>query len=488
MFFATINESCQISFSEASLLSELLYRAGEYIAMPCGGKGTCGNCKVIAKGALSPLSEKEKNVLTPKELEQGFRLACQAKAIGDVSITAKAVPMEIAVDCTIENAPLSYDRTDGLVIDIGTTTVAAVLYQNQKPIKVITDANRQRICGADVISRITFEKDHPGMASKLLREQIAEMLSACGNPKNTIVVANTAMLHFLTGQSVLPLGEAPYAVNDLFGKEYSVADVPCYLPPCVSAFVGADITAGILASQMTEKSEASMLVDFGTNGELAYFDGENLYTASTAAGPAFEGADIFHGMPAQPGAVDRVWTENGSIRYTTIGNTIARGICGSGLVDILAVMLECGALEDSGRLNSHHPFCKKDHHGKLCFALPESNVIIRASDIRKLQLAKGAIHAGMITLADKVDTLYIAGGFGSYLHPENAQKIGLLPKDFAKQIKVLGNTALYGGGMLLFSDTMREKCENLAKKCQSVAFHQNPAFTEHYIDNMQFEA
>ncbi|MBQ7792061.1 MAG: DUF4445 domain-containing protein [Clostridia bacterium] len=488
MFFAVVNETCQISFSEATLLSELLYRAGEYITMPCGGKGICGNCKVIAKGELSPLSEKEKEVLTPDELKQGFRLACQAKATGDVSITAKVVPMAIAVDCSIESDSLSYDRTDGLVIDIGTTTIAAILYQDKKPVKIITEENCQRGCGADVISRITFEKDHPGMASRLLGGQITEILSVCGNPKNTVIVANTAMLHFLTEQSVLPLGEAPYSAHDLFGKEYVISNTPCYLPPCVSAFVGADITAGILASQMAEKPETSMLVDFGTNGELAYFDGKSLYTASTAAGPAFEGADIFHGMPAQPGAVDHVWIENGNIRYTTIGNTIARGICGSGLVDLLAVMLECGALEESGSLNPHHPLCKKDHHGKICFALPESNVILRASDIRKLQLAKGAIHAGMITLAEKVDTLYIAGGFGSYLNPENAQKIGLLPKDFAKEIKVLGNTALCGGGMLLFSDEMRQKVAEIAQSCQSVAFHQNPTFTEHYIDKMQFEA
>lgn len=486
MYQATVNEIKTLSFSEETLLSELLFQAGEYIAMPCGGKGVCGGCKVIARGKLSPVTDKEREVLSPKELEQGVRLACKAKAIGDVFITAIAVPIDVAIDCSLEQEPLTYDKTDGLVIDIGTTTIAAMLYQNKQPVKIITEENRQTMCGADVISRIAFEKDHPGMASKLLQNQVADILSACRFPKHTVIAANTAMLHFLTGQSVLPMGESPYSVADLFGKDYLLSEVPCYLPPCISAFVGADITAGILASRMTEQQETSMLVDLGTNGEIAYFDGAKIHTASTAAGPAFEGADIFMGMPAQPGAVDHVFYENGKITYTTIGNTMAKGICGSGLVDILAVMRKCGALEESGTLNQDHPFCERDHHGKPCFHLPDSKVMIRASDIRKLQLAKAAIHAGMLTLAENVDTLYIAGGFGSKLNPENAEEIGLLPKGFAKQIKVLGNTALYGGTLLLFSDEERKKISEIASLCETVNLSTNPIFTEHYINKMQF--
>ncbi len=486
MYQATVNQIKTLSFSEETLLSELLFRAGEYIAMPCGGKGICGGCKVIAKGNLSPVTEKEQEMLSPEELEQGVRLACKAKAVGDVFITARAVPLDVAIDCSLEQEPLTYDRTDGLVIDIGTTTVAAVLYQDRKPKKIITEENRQAMCGADVISRIAFEKDHPGMASQLLQNQVADILSACGFPKHTVIAANTAMLHFLTGQSVLSMGEAPYSTADLFGKDYFISGVPCYLPPCVSAFVGADITAGILASRMTEQQETSMLVDLGTNGEIAYFDGKKIHTASTAAGPAFEGADIFMGMPAQPGAVDHVFYDNGKITYTTIGNTIAKGICGSGLVDILAVMRKCGALEENGSLNQAHPFCQRDHHGKICFRLPDSKVIIRAADIRKLQLAKAAIHAGMLTLAEKVDTLYIAGGFGSKLNPENAKNIGLLPKGFAKQIKVLGNTALCGGALLLFSDENHQKISEIASLCETVDLSTNSTFTEHYIDKMQF--
>lgn len=454
--------------------------------MPCGGKGTCGNCKVAAQGALSPVTEEEQKHLTQAELEQGIRLACKAYAIGDVTITATAVPMEIAIDSSLGDSFLPEDNTDGVVIDIGTTTVAAIQYRNRQPVKTITQANYQATCGADVISRISFEEEHPGLASQLLRRQVGEILSAFEHPQNTVIVANTAMLHFLTGQSVLSMGKAPYTTADLFGKEYTVSDFPCYLSPCISAFVGGDITAGILATRMTEQKERSMLLDLGTNGEIAYFDGNRLFAASTAAGPAFEGATIFMGMPAQPGAVDRVWIENGVVRYTTVGNTIAKGICGSGLVDLLAVMLECGAMEDSGSLNPDHPLCKPDHHGKICFALPESNVILRASDVRKLQLAKGAIRAGMLTLAETVDTLYIAGGFGSYLNPENAQKIGLLPKKFCKRIESVGNAALSGGKLMTFSLKAREKALSIATGCNMLDLSQNPIFTQHYIDSMQF--
>ena len=486
MSMAVINGGNPFFFDGEICLSELLRKYGVLISLPCGGKATCGKCKVTAKGSLSPLSEKEKNLLTEEEIKEGIRLACVAKATGDVSITAKELPPVVEIDFSLENSDISFDFTDGLVIDIGTTTVAAIVYQNKMPVKIMTEPNYQCSYGADIITRIAAEKDHPGALYRLLNHQIEAIVSSFGTPKNTVIVANTTLLHFLTGQPVEQLGKAPYVCKDLFGKEYSLFQTTCYLTPCISAFVGGDITAGILATRMTESSRKSMLVDLGTNGEIAYWDGASLHAASTAAGPAFEGAGIFMGMPAKPGAVNHVSYQNGVIRYTTVGNTKALGICGSGIIDALAVMKKTGVLEESGALCNEHSLCSLDFHGKPCFRIPGTEVILRQEDIRKLQLAKSAIHAGMLTLANEVDTLYFSGGFGSGIDFRNAELIGLLPKNFAKEVKILGNTALFGGTLALFSKANREKLSQIATGCKTIPLHQNPEFTNRYIEAMSF--
>lgn len=486
MYQVTVNNKISLSFTEELCLSEILSRCGLLISVPCGGQGVCGKCKVIAQGSLSPLTETERNHLTQQEIAQGFRLACVARATGDVSITAEEIPQVVEIDFSLEHCNISHDFTDGLVIDIGTTTIAAVLYRNKKPSKVITEVNYQTSYGADVITRIAAERNHSGVLYSLLQHQIENMIAACNYPKNTVIVANTVMLHFLTGQNVLPLGEAPYQTADLFGKTYPLFGTTCYLAPCISAFVGGDITAGILASRMTEKEESAMLVDLGTNGEIAYYNKNKLFTASTAAGPAFEGAGIFMGMPAKAGAINSVSLTNGTITYTTVGNTKPKGICGSGIIDALAVMKQTGVLEESGTFLEEHPLCSLDFHGRPCFRIPGTEVILTREDIRALQLAKGAIHAGMLTLAKQVDTLYLSGGFGSKIKIENAEYIGLLPKHFAKTTVALGNTALCGGVLALFSKEERRKLSEIAAMSQSVLFHQNPDFTDRYIEAMLF--
>ena len=489
MFEAIINRKAAFPFCEEILLSELLRRAGDLITMPCSGNGTCGNCKVIATGSLSPLTEKEQGSLTEEEIKRGVRLACQARATGDVSIMAESLAPIVEIDFSLDDYPITYDDTDGLVIDIGTTTIAAILYEEKNIVKKITEENHQVSYGADVISRIAFEKEHPHLLSNLLQKQVEEIINQCNRPKNIVIVANTVMLHFLTGQDVSTLGVAPYTPSDFFGKEYSFCGVRCYLAPCISAFVGADITAGILASRMTESNQTAMLVDLGTNGEIACFDGNTLYTASTAAGPAFEGAGIFMGLPAKPGAIDRVSVTDGVISHHVIGDAIPHGISGSGIVDVLSVMKTIGVLEESGCLVEEHPHCQRDHHGKPCFIIPNTNVIIRASDIRKLQLAKAAIQAGILTLAkeaDAVHTLYLSGGFGSKINAKNAEAIGLLPKNFAENTKALGNTALFGGTLALFSKDARKRMHEIAKNAQTIPLHENAGFTEKYMEAMSF--
>ena len=247
-----------------------------------------------------------------------------------------------------------------------------------------------------------------------------------------------------------------------------------YLPPCIAAFIGADTVTATLASDLREIPETALLCDIGTNGEMVLWHENTLYACSTAAGPAFEGAGISMGMGGKTGAIDRVWVTDGEIHAHVIGEADPVGLCGSGLVDAVAALLDTELLDDDPAVISHP-------------------VEIIQEDIRAVQLAKSAIHAGMRTLihtarldCDDVATLYIAGGFGSYLNVQSAGKIGLLPEELTDRVTVLGNAALTGASMLLLCADLRPACETLAKETQVVELAANPVFVSEYMERMMF--
>ncbi|MBQ7519679.1 MAG: DUF4445 domain-containing protein, partial [Clostridia bacterium] len=253
-----------------------------------------------------------------------------------------------------------------------------------------------------------------------------------------------------------------------------------YLPACMHAFVGADITCAVLAGRLCEQKGVSLLCDVGTNGELALWKDGVLRVTSTAAGPAFEGAGISCGCGSVRGAVDRVFYRDGQVKAHTIGEERAVGVCGSGLIDGVAAALFLGAVDETGAMDGDF------------FELAE-NVRLKPVDIRAVQLAKAAVAAGIDTLLDEagiraedVSAFLIAGGFGSHLDVENAAAIGLFPKALASKAQVLGNAALSGAGRLLLNVNERERAREIVRLAKHVDLGGNPAFNQHYMDRMMF--
>ena len=487
----------EISVEQGTLLSDVVG-----MEKPCGGHGRCGKCKVIAHGTLSALTENEKKHLTPEEIENGVRLACVTSALGACEIytleqSEKTQIVTGGTSVITELAPAFSDY--GVAIDIGTTTLAARLYDARG--SVLAEASRlnpQIEWGADVISRI--EASLAGKAKELaaairraLDEIISELATVAKIDSKLIdaitVTGNTVMLYLLTEESVEPLSHAPFEAKRLFGETVAAGELgllslnpnaEIYLPRCISAFVGADTTCAIISTDMCSNGKITMLADIGTNGEMAIWNGGKLTVCSTAAGPAFEGVGISMGMRGAVGAIDKVSLNNGEICAHVIGNIDAKGICGSGLIDAIACLLDADVIDETG-------FLEDDEITLL------SPVTLTQNDIRMVQLAKSAICAGMLTLLDTrelsvsdVEDIYIAGGFGNYLNIMNAEKIGLLPPDVHAKVKVVGNAALDGASILLLNSAKRSVANAMSDRAETLNLSANKVFSDHYIMGMMF--
>jgi uncharacterized 2Fe-2S/4Fe-4S cluster protein (DUF4445 family) len=469
----------------------------------CGGHGKCGKCKVVARGELSEISPTERERLTAVEIAQGIRLACMTRVLGDCEVSTSlpsSSSHRIVSEANMPQIDLdpSFKRL-GMALDIGTTTLAARLYDTEG--KLLSDAvalNPQSLFGADVISRIeaSLAKNADKLA-QLIRDAISSLaLELCKNAGREsreidalVLTGNTAMLYLLTESSPLALSRAPFAADKLFGEEIDalalgidiLADgAKIYLPPCISAFVGADTVCALLSSELCDSSESGLLVDIGTNGEMALWKDGNLSVCSTAAGPAFEGVGISSGMRGESGAIDKVAILNGKLCPHVIGEAQARGICGSGIVDAAACMLELELMDETGFI--------EDETVELA-----EGVELTQQDIRALQLAKSAIYAGICTLAAKsnceltgISRLIVAGGFGNYLNMISAARIGLLPSEMLGKISVVGNAALAGASMLLLDKKLLKKASAIAQSATVAELASDPIFSELYMNSMLF--
>ncbi len=474
------------------------------LPLPCGGHGKCGKCKVLGTGALSPLSESEKAALTASELEKGIRLACHTLAVGECEVSLLSTgdaKNKILTDAQSNLSAANPAFAEyGAAIDIGTTTLAAKLYNRCGAcLAEYGLMNPQSVWGADVISRI--EASMSGEAQKMataICAAIDESLTALARSANinvkaidaVVLTGNTAMLHLLTKTSVEPLSHAPFDAKRLFGESLTAgelglqapkADAEVYLPSCISAFVGADMVCALLASGICDQSNTALLADIGTNGEMGLWHDEKLTVCSTAAGPAFEGVGISMGMSGADGAIDRVTLDGNKLRAHVIGETTPRGICGSGLVDAVACLLKSETLDETGYLEDD----------PATIAAP---VVLTQQDIRMIQLAKSAICAGLCTLLQNADTateqvsvLYIAGGFGSYLNIKSAGEIGLIPSELTDRVSVIGNAALTGAAMLLLDRDLRDQAARLAQDAEVSDLASSPVFSELYMNGMMFE-
>ena len=488
---------------EGSLLSDELRNYRSAPDMPCGGRGRCGKCLVWAEGGLDDPSPREQEYLTPDQLAQGVRLACCAHITGDlrVRLTPPRVVSQICtqgVDRPLGNDPVF--SVLGGAVDIGTTTLAARLYDRTGLLATASAPNPQRDFGADVISRVGKAMEgHAGALAACVRQGVnGLLLDLCKQAGRSVheidglvVTGNTAMLHLLTETDPSPLAAAPFAAEELFGVQRPARtlgltgspDCTVWLPRCMSAFVGGDITTALLAAGLCEGQDTALLADIGTNGEIALWKNGALLCCSTAAGPAFEGANLSQGMQGAPGAIDHVGVENGALVLHTIEEQPARGICGSGVADLLAALLELEILDETGLLDD----------GEEQWDLTE-NVAFTQADVRQVQLAKSAVRSGIETLLhearlepEDVAELAVAGGFGSFLDLHSAAAIGLIPPELEEACRVIGNAALSGAAMLLWDRDLWARSVALADSARTVDLAGSRFFMDRYVENMMFE-
>ena len=498
-----MNQKVKISANGKSVLVDFgtLLSDALFIEKPCGGRGACGKCKVVARGALSEMSASERERLTEREMLDGVRLACMTAVLGDCEVFLRKGEEDGKIVSDGHFPPFSpapiFSRY-GVAIDIGTTTLVARLFDQAG--EMLTEAsslNPQAEFGADVISRVEAAlAGKSEMLAKAIQTAIDQLLRSLARQARIdakeidglVITGNTVMLSLLTKENVTSFSCAPFALGRTFGEELVAAQLSLssvratakiYLPPCISAFVGADMTCAILSTRLCEKATA-MVADIGTNGEMALWHKGRLTVCSTAAGPAFEGVGISMGMRAAAGAIDKIELVGGELLAHVIGGGSPRGICGSGLVDAAATMLLRGDLDESGDMEE----------SPTVIAAPVS---VSAEDIRALQLAKSAICAGMLTLmeteaanASELDALYVAGGFGHFLNVRNAARIGLFPSALAKKASAVGNAALAGATLLLLSADERQRAEEIASKAIHLPLATNPIFSRHYLEGMSF--
>mgnify|MGYP006070305651 FL=1 len=481
-------------------LGQLLERRGG-LSMPCGGMGRCGKCRVLLSGLASPPEEAELRLLSEEERKKGVRLACRVRLEGPcrVRLLREEAP-EILLETGREPAgnrifPPLFKKL-GAAVDIGTTTLAASLYDESGRIAQAGLANPQASFGADVISRIEKSLSGEGQALaasvvqgiECLLEELADRAGRRAAAIDAVVITgNTAMLYLLTRRNPQALSRAPFAADWLAGEWMEAKDLgfaslnaKVYLPPCISAFVGADITTALLATDMGRDDRVRMLADIGTNGEVVLQKGGRLLCCSTAAGPAFEGAGLSMGMQGRPGAISHVEWNGSDFAVQVIGNVPASGICGSGVIDAVNALRESGQMDETGYLEEGEAYLT-------------DRVKLTQEDIRKVQLAKSAVCAGMKAMLDWSDTkteelseLLVAGGFGSSVNLENAAAIGLILPLAPSSIRVCGNAALTGAAMLLTGEKGTGEACGLVQKAETVNLAANPVFQEAYIEGMYF--
>lgn len=480
-----------ISVARGSSLIDVLHEFG--VEFPCGGKGSCGKCKVkLLEGEIHTGPE-HKQRLKELGLSPEWRLACMSHADCDLVLEVGQYEAMIRADDSL----FSFEPLEGygIAVDLGTTTLVAQLVDlsNAKVLAVETALNPQRKWGSDLISRLEAALAGNGpLLTRVIREEIGNMLlKLIGERKisleKIVIVGNTVMQHFFSASDVRPLAFYPFDSPELGIRHFHASDLQWTIDcrqisfyPSIGSFVDSDILAGIHATGMKNRSEYSILVDLGTNGEIVVGNRDKLLCASTAAGPAFEGAKISMGMLATTGAISTVTSTEKGISCRVIGNVPATGICGSGLMDAVAVLLEKGMLGSFGEILS----------GDAALALTD-RVQLTAGDIQEFLLAKAAIDAGILILLRKlriklmdISRIYIAGAFGTYINLESMSRLNMMhfPKE---RFRKLGNSALIGAKMFLYSG--EDVTDSILSLTSHVNLESEPDFQDIFIERISLD-
>ena len=583
--------------------------AGVALEQVCGGKGTCGKCKVrLLSGSLGPVTEAERRHLTPEERASGVRLACQATLLEDATVevawAAVAGAVSILVDGVLEpvalDSPVRKDVLQvppatlddplahyaalqralpgaddlspgvaalralpealregsgrvtaarwgkrllavepgdtsqvllGFACDIGTTTVVGYLLdlRTGERLGVASTLNPQTRFGDDVVSRVEMAgRDAAGLEAlrsvivDAINELIGQAAGQAGVAREQVyalaVVGNTAMHHLFLGLNPISLGHSPYVpvvADPLELRAWDVGlrahpEARLLVLPNIAGFVGADTVGVLLATRLLQSDQVRLAIDIGTNGEMALGTRVRMLACSTAAGPAFEGAQLSHGMRAAAGAIDHVDLRGEEIVVHSIGRGKLRGICGSGVVDAIAALRQLEVIDTTGRLASPdllapevrrvlaHRLVPHAQGGAFVLAPAEQTatgapVLLTQRDIRQIQLAKGAIRAGieimmkeLAVAPEQVAGVALAGAFGNYIRPESALAIGLMPRFPKAEVTPVGNAAGAGAQMALLSREAWREAARIAAQVEYLELSLRKDFPQVFMEAMMF--
>ena len=548
-----------IKVPEGTTILQAARQAGLVIESPCNSAGSCGKCAVqLDPASLANVVQKGRHRLSAESSARGFVLSCETEIRGDIEVAV--IPLEEhktlqivshGVCCQVELDPgvrKEYDACSGLtrvltgdrelaqeagdtrgvlygaVVDIGTTTIAACLVDLSTGQEIASAAalNPQSHHAQDILSRIRFAAIDAGLATMqaAVLGEISGLLESLArqaelkpvNIYEAVFSGNTCMLHLALGENPASLGKFPYAFSLSGGEQRPAVGLGLpvapgaliYLPPIISAYVGPDLTSGILATGLQSAVGTTLLVDIGTNGEMVLASDGRILATSTAAGPAFEGMNISCGMRASDGAIEAFGIDaRGESYLSTIGGCEATGICGSGLMDIAAELVACGVIGADGR------FCAPDspggralpgrlaerlerRDGKTIFRITE-RIYLSQKDVRQVQLAKGAVRAGIDLLlresgcnTESVERVLIAGSFGYHLRAESLLTIGLLPPQFAGKVEFVGNTSKSGGEAFLLNREARREMAEVVARVEVLELANCPDFDRTFVRCLSF--
>jgi len=597
----------EVVVSAGMTLLDAALRAGVHLNASCGGKGSCGKCKLIVE--VGHIESRPDVLLSEKEKKENYVLACMSKISGDVKVripeealekklkvagmgnevtgqlkglvkNIQPILMEIPLELeppSLEDSVSDLDRLNrglkkegldisrlnigvgvmrelasvmrdenwkitasviqkkcsseilrvtpgneklrslGIAVDVGTTSIVVYLVDmtDGTVIAATSGHNRQAACGDDIINRIICsEKDGVAKLSQMvlmtINNLISEALDSAGADfrriKNVVISGNTTMTHLLLKIEPKHIRREPYipSVSEfpiLKAGEIGIRADPIaavFIMPGPASYVGGDIVSGLVYTGQHREDPLTLFIDVGTNGEIVLGNKDWLMTASCSAGPAFEGGGIRWGMRAEEGAIEKITIdpETLELSFTTVGNVPPRGICGSGMIDLIAEMLFAGIIDAGGkiRLDHSHPRIQKDGDGLAYIVVPaaetamEKDIIFSETDIHSLVLSKGAVYAGFTVLLNQagldfsmVDRVWIAGGFGRYLNVERAIMIGLLPDIARDKFKYIGNSSVAGAYLALLSEDHRKEAREICNSMTYIDFSSNNQFMNEFI-------
>ena len=516
-------------------------RAGIEIAANCGGRGTCGKCRVRISGDIGPPSEEEKKVLSDDELLNGVRLACLTVVSSDLEVEV----LGETLDSAVRQSAMEYVQGEGfaadyrsagahakcslgVALDIGTTTLAARLFDlcSGKCLSSATAMNPQRLYGSDVAARISFIIENAtgldvlgglvrNSVQRIIEYMAAESDVSIGDISRVMVVANPTMMNIFLGVDPRWIATAPFAMPNSgslvmaageLGLELS-DECGVYILPASAAYVGADALAAAVRVKLMKSGRPAVLADLGTNAEIILTDGNNIYSCAAAAGPALEGAHIKNGITATDGAIDRV-EFNGGLNVGTIKGAPATGLCGTGLLDAIAMLLDTGLIDSSGRMAQAQSHGQPDALARRMkgegasreFVISESgetatgsDICLSQKDVREVQLAKGAIATGIEVLMESagvhggdLERIYLAGALGTFIKPGTVLRIGMVPGVDSEKIVFAGNAALDGCAEVMLYNECLDDIMEIADSAEYIELSAVEGFSERFAANMHF--